>query len=482
MVQARLMEIFFVTTELSPFVKVGGLADVSAALPKALKALGHKVTVVVPRYAAFDEGLLMARRLTPLRVTLGETAYDVTVFDGRLSSQVDLTLIDVPGFWNRPSVFGEGEDYPDNPERFAVFSRAVAELVQQRLASGGTLDALHLNDWPTALTSKYLKDMGVAVPTLLTIHNASYQGIFPKDALPRIGLSWDDFTVGGIEFFGSVNFLKQGILSADAVSTVSPTYAQEIQEEPHGCRLEGVLRAKERVVGIVNGVDASVWNPATDSNLAARYDAEDPSNKGRCKGALQKELGLSLESSAPLVMSLGRVVSQKGSDLLAESLVRLVRGTDAQFVIAGEGDPSLMAKLDAAVQRTHGRAIYLRGVSESMAHRLFAAADIALVPSRFEPCGLVQMYAQRYGSLPVAHATGGLVDTIVDCDARLETGTGFLFDAATVEGLCGAFQRALSAYGSESWGLLRRRVMRLDRGWERAARHYDQLYQRLVAK
>lgn len=486
------MEILFVTTELAPYVKVGGLADVSAALPKTLKSLGHRVTVVMPRYAAFDDsGLLMARRLTPLKLTLGEKTYEVTVYDGRLSSQVELALIDIPGLFDRAGVYGErGEDYPDNALRFSLLSRAAAELARMRAADGAPFDVVHANDWPTALVAKYMKDLGVKTPALLTIHNVAHQGVFPKDVLSTIGLGAEDFTVGGIEFYGSVNFLKQGIISADAVTTVSPTYAKEIQTPEHGYRLDGVLRAKGprisagtgqagRVLGIVNGVDYGVWNPATDSHLAARYDAEDASNKARCKGALRKELGFPMEPDVPIVASIGRMVTQKGSDLVADLVPRLLRGSDTQMIIAGTGDESIVAKVSAAVQKSHGNAVYAGNASEALVHRIFAGADLVLVPSRFEPCGLVQLYAQRYGALPVARATGGLVDTIVDCDAKLETGTGFLFDDATVDSLYGAVQRALSGYSTSRWGALRRRVMRLDRGWERAARQYEQAYKAL---
>ena len=475
------MEILFVTTELAPYVKVGGLADVSAALPKTLKSLGHRVTVVMPRYAAFEEsGLLMARRLTPLKLTLGEQTHEVTVYDGRLSSQVELALVDVPGLYDRGGIYGErGEDYPDNALRFALLARAAAELAKQRAGDGAPFDVVHANDWPTALVPKYLKDLGVKTPSVLTIHNVAHQGVFPKDTLPSLGLSWEDFTVGGIEFYGAVNFLKQGIISADSVTTVSPTYAKEIQTVDLGHRLDGVLRAKGRVLGIVNGVDYGVWNPATDSHLAARFDAEDTSNKARCKGALRKELGFPLEPDVPIVASVGRVVPQKGTDVVAEFVPRLLRGSDVQVVIAGAGDESIVAKLEAAVQKARGNAVYAGGASEALVHRIFAAADIVLVPSRFEPCGLVQLYAQRYGALPVAHATGGLVDTIVDCDAKLETGTGFLFEVVTAEALYGAVQRALAAYTTPRWGALRRRVMRLDRGWERAARQYEQAYKAL---
>jgi starch synthase len=479
------MEITFVTTELSPFVKVGGLADVSAALPKALRALGHAVTIVVPRFPELEaQGLLLARRLTPLRFTLGDRSFESTVFDGRLASQVDLVVVDVPGLFDRPGVYGErGEDYPDNALRFAALSRATAELVRQRVAGGRPVDVVHCNDWPTALVPTYLRALAAETPalaatrTVLTIHNVVHQGVFPKDDLPAIGLGWDAFRVDGIEFYGQINLLKQGIVSADVVTTVSPTYAREIQTAEHGSRLHGVLRERgDALVGILNGVDYAVWNPATDPAIAARYDAEDVTNKARCKGALQKELGLPLDAAAPLVANVGRIVPQKGTDLVAAMLARLLRGTDAQVVIAGDGEPAMVAALEAAVARSHGRAVFVRAASEALVHRIFAGADAVLVPSRYEPCGLVQMYTQRYGALPVARATGGLVDTIVDCDVRLETGTGFLFQEETPDELLGATERALAARTLPQWAGLVRRVMRLDRGWERPARRYEQLY------
>ena len=484
------MEILFVSTELAPYVKVGGLGDVVAALPKALRQLGHRVTILLPRFPAFEAaGLLAARRLTPLKFTLGGKAWEVTVFDARLPTQVELILVDAPGLFDRKGVYGEnGEDYADNATRFAVLSRAAAEIAKQRAAAGTPFDIVHCHDWPTALVPTYLRELAKEVPqlaatkTLLTIHNLAHQGTFPKDVLPSLGLAWEDFTIAGIEFYGGLNVLKQGILTADAVTTVSTTYAREIQTPALGCKLDGVLRDRARaIVGITNGVDYAVWNPATDPTLAARFDAENPANKARCKGALQKELGLPIDAAAPLVASVGRLVPQKGSDLVAALIPKLLRATDSQVVVAGDGDASLVKKLDEAVAKGHGgSAVFARAASEPLVHRIFAAADIVLVPSRFEPCGLVQLYAQRYGALPVARATGGLVDTVVDCDAKLETGTGFLFEDETVDALLGAVERAIAARTSTRWPALVRRVMRLDRGWERPARQYEQVYRSLA--
>jgi starch synthase len=478
------VEILFVSTELAPFVKVGGLADVAAALPKALRGLGHKVTIVAPRFPEFEAaGLLVARRLTPIAVEMGGKAFEVTVYDGRLPSQVDLVLVDVPGMYDRGGVYGKGnEDYPDNALRFALFSRAAVEIAKARALGGAPYDVIHCNDWPAALVPVYKKEATAQVPalaatrTILTIHNVAHQGVFPRDVVPTLGLGWEHFTIEGLEFYGKANVLKLGIVTADAVTTVSPTYAREIAgSQGHG--LEGVLAARgATLVGITNGVDNAVWNPATDAALAARYDAEDAANKTRCRGALQRELGLPLDTAAPIVLSVGRLVLQKGTDLVAALIPRLLRASDAQVVVCGDGDDALAAALSDAAKKSDGRAAFVRAASEQVVHRAFAAADLVLVPSRFEPCGLVQLYAHRYGALPVARATGGLVDTVVDCDAKLETGTGFLFQEDTVDALLGATERGIAAHASQRWPQLVRRVMRLDRGWERPARQYEQLY------
>jgi starch synthase len=485
------MEIVFVATELAPFVKVGGLADVAAALPKALRSLGHSVAIVVPRFPGFEaQGLLLARRLTPLRFSMGDRAMEATLFDGRLASQVDLVVVDLPGLFDRDGVYGSGgKDYADNALRFAAFSRAAAELVRQRVAGGRPVDVVHCNDWPTALVPTYLRDLSIETPgvaatrTLVSIHNIAHQGIFEKDALPALGLGWDIFRVDGIEFYGKINFLKQGILTADAVTTVSPTYAREIRTPEGGMRLDGVLRERgAAVVGILNGVDYAVWNPATDAALVGRYDAEDAASKARSKGALQQELGLPITVDAPLAVFVGRLVEQKGADLVAAALPRILRATEAQVVIAGDGESAIAQAIEAAVRKSHGQAVFVRAAPEALVHRLFAAADLVLVPSRYEPCGLVQMYGQRYGALPVGTATGGLLDTIVDCDARLETGTGFLFDEPSADGLLAATERALASRKLAGWSSLVSRIMHIDRGWEGPARRYEQVYRAVSAQ
>ncbi|HVY47001.1 MAG TPA: glycogen synthase GlgA [Minicystis sp.] len=481
------MDILFVASEIGPMAKVGGLADVVAALSKALRLLGHKVTIALPRYPAIEAaGVMMARRLTPLVLpaVAGAERTEVTVFDGRLGSGVELLLLDVPGCFDRPGIYGhDGVDYPDNARRFALFSRAVLEAVRQRAAAGQPFDVVHVHDWPGALVPYLMREQDSArarEKTVLTIHNLAHQGVFPKEALAHAGLDEAHFRPDRLEFYGQVNFLKAGIIAADALTTVSTTYARAILTEEEGERLDGLLRTREKdLTGIVNGIDYAVYNPMTDPALAARYDAEDRSNKGRCKSALLAELGLEIAPDRPLFASIGRVVPQKGSDVLATAMPKILKA-DAAVVVVGSGDPALMAKLRASVAKAPERAAFLGQVAEPVVHRVLAAADFVLVPSRYEPCGLVQLYGQRYGALPVAHATGGLVDTVVDCDAALETGTGFLFDKPTATALVGGVQRALAAFGHERFGALRRRVMRLDLGWDRPARRYATVYRGLL--
>ncbi len=486
------MDILFVATELAPMVKVGGLGDVTFALSKALRLLGHKVTILLPRFPAFEAaGVMLARRLTPMRLpgAPGAAPTEVTLYDGRLGSAVELVLIDHPGLYDRgdgsmeSGVYGDASgDYADNAKRFGVLCRAAIEVMKERALHDQPFDVVHLHDWPTAMVAYLMREVPelAATKSVLTIHNLAHQGIFPETALAELGLSAAHFTPERLEFYRSVSFLKGGIIAADAVTTVSSTYASDIQTKEGGEKLDGVLRARKTpLVGIVNGVDYATWNPATDAAIVARYDADDTGNKGRAKSALMAELGLEIAVERPLVVSIGRVVGQKGSDVLAEALPRILK-LDVSMVIAGSGAPALETALKSGLAHAPERARFLGQVSDALVHKLIAAADVVLLPSRYEPCGLVQMYAQRYGALPVATRTGGFIDTIVDLDAGLEAGTGFLFDGPTSDNLVGAVQRAVSAMTHRRWPSVVRRVMRLDLGWDRPARRYAQLYRSLA--
>lgn len=486
--------VLFPSAELAPFVKRGGVADVAAALPKALRGLGHKVTVVVPKtgpgtaeQSGFDDrGTLLARRLTPLTVKVGDETITVTVYDGRLSSQVDLCVLEWPEALTVPTL------YDGNAARLsATFSAAIAELARSWAEAGNAPDIVHLNDWPTAPAAAklaLLRAQGGPLANLkivLTVHSFAHQGVHSREAFELLGLPATQFGVEGFEFHGHTNFLKGGLVAADAVTTVSPTYAREVASAPRGEGLEGVIASlRTPLYGIVNGVDYSVWNPATDSLLAGRYDAENASNKLRCKADFVRARFGTFDAELPLIGFVGRFDAQKGLDSLLAALPTLLRATDAQFVLVGTGDKKLVDAATKLAADSMGRILYLGHAPESDVRKLFAAADVVVVPSRFEPCGLVQLYAQRYGAFPVANSVGGLIDTLVDCDSQLETGTGFMYDAQTdgeVHGLVAATERALAALTHPRAAALRRRIMRLDRGWERPARQIDRLYARLLA-
>ncbi len=478
------MRILMASTELAPIVKVGGLADAVAALAKTVSRLGHEVTVVLPRYRAVESaGLMLARRLTPLEIDLGEAGkISATLFDARLGSGLEVVFLELPGLFDRDGIYDDaGKAFDDDPKRFGHFSAAVAALVKKRAAEGAAYDVVHAHDWMTALVPYWVKkvfDGGERPRTVLTVHNAAHQGRFPRSAARELGLAEGDVHPGLFEFYGDINFLKAGLATADVVTTVSPTYAQELVTVEHGAGLEGVFAGlgSERLVGIQNGVDYATYSPATDPHVVSRFDAEDTRNKGRCKASVLSELGMTVDPERPLVVALGRVCLQKGSDVLAGAVRGIVR-TGSLLAIAGTGEPTLVAALVEAVAAENGEAVYLGQVTEALSHRLIAGADAVVMPSRFEPCGLVQQYAQRYGAAPIVRATGGLLDTVVDCDAHLETGTGFVFDEPTSEALVACVARAVTAMRTPAWGTFRRRMMRLDRSWERPARRYLRIYQ-----
>lgn len=467
-----------VAAELGPWVRETDAADVVASLAKALRQLGHGVSIAVPRYPGFEAGgLMVARRLTQLPLPGGG---EVTVLDGQLPSGAQLVLFDAPVLYDRPGAYGEGDsDYPDNAKRFGLLSQAAAALVRQRAQQGQAYDVVHVHDYPAALVPLALRRLpGPAVPTVLTIHDGTRQGSFPPAQFEALGVAGEGDE--GLMLEGRANLIKAGVVFADAVTTVSPTYARELRSAERTGALARVFEeAGKEIVGIVNGIDYAAYNPSTDTQLTSRYDAEDASNKGRSKTQLLRELGLDLELERPLVALLGPLTKAKGVDIVTAALPGILRH-DLSFVVAGSGPESLCSKL-LPDKRHENRAALVQAPSEAQMHRIFAAADIVLIPSRYEPCGITQLVAQRYGAVPVAHATGGILDTIVDCDAALETGTGFVFDELSAAGLIGGLERALAAYAGEAWSRLRRRVMRLDLGWDRPARRYLQIYRHSLA-
>jgi starch synthase len=476
------MDILMVAAELGPWVRETDAADAVASLAKALRQLGHGVSVAVPRYPGFEAGgLMLARRLTPLPLPGGG---EVSVLDGQLPTGAQLILFDAPVLYDRPGAYGEaGEDYPDNAKRFGLLSQAAAALVRQRAQQGQAYDVVHVHDYPAALVPMALRRLpGPAVPTILTIHDGARQGSFPQAQIEALGMPRDTETDEGVLLDGRINLLKAGLMFADAVTTVSPTDALELSSPERSGPLAKVFaEAPKEVIGIVNGVDYATYNPATDTHLVSRYDAEDTSNKARSKTQLLREQDLELELDRPLVCTFGPLTKQKGADILVAALPHVLRHDLAMVVLGPAPEPALLAKIAAGGEQHKERFALIEAPNDGQVHRAFAAADMVLTPSRHEPCGVTQLVAQRYGALPVAHATGGILDTIVDADAALETGTGFLFDELSPGGLIGALERALAAYASEGWPRLQRRVMRLDLGWDRPARRYLQIYRHSLA-
>jgi starch synthase len=472
------MDILMISAELAPYVRQTDAAQTVASLAKALRQLGHDVTVALPRHPGFEAaGLLVARRLTPLPLPGGG---EVTVFDGQLPSGARVVLFDAPALFERSGVYGEGEeDYPDNAKRFGLLSEAAATLVRQRAQQGQAFDVLHLHDWPAALVPLALRRApGPSVPSVLTIHDVTRQGSFARREGEALGLPPELVEDEGLVTGGKLNVLRAGIAFSDAVTTVSASYAEEMLGEERSGALAPVLAALGKpVIGITSGVDYALCNPATDPALVSRYDAEDPSNKGRSKTALLRELGLDLDPQRLLAAFVGELTRDKGADVLSSALPGIMK-SDATLVVAGRG--SAPAVRLSAPTGGESRFQLVSSADEAFVHRVFAAADLVVVPARHEPCGNVQLYAQRYGALPVVHATGGLKDTVVDCDVELETGTGFVFEEPTARGLLGAFARGVAAHASSSWPRLRRRVMRLDLGWDRPARRYLQVYRQTL--
>jgi starch synthase len=480
------LRILFATPECAPWIKTGGLADVSAALPAALEALGHDVRVLLPGYPAVLNAAAHRRLLAEIPATAHFPA--ATLHEAPLPSGVPALIVECAPLYDRgwgPYQNGSGRDWPDNALRFGLLSRVAARLA----SAGGPLDwrpqVLHCNDWQTGLAPAYLRFApGAKVPSLMGVHNLAFQGLFPADEVARLGLPPESYALDGLEFYGQTSFLKAGLFYSDAIATVSPTYAREIQTEPLGFGLQGLLAARsDRLHGIANGVDLAEWDPSTDRRIPQRYDEDRLSAKRFNKEALQERMRLPVDPAVPLLGMVSRLTHQKGIDLVIEIARELV-ALPAQLVVLGAGDPEIETAL-GDLAAANPRAIAVRiGFDEALAHLVEAGADAFLMPSRFEPCGLNQMYSQRYGTPPVARATGGLADTIVDCTpATLADGTatGILFAEDSPSALLEAVERAVQLYRDpKRWRQLQRAGMARDFGWEAAARKHAALYAALA--
>jgi starch synthase len=473
------MRILFVASEGLPFSKTGGLADVVEALPKALVASGHEVAVVLPRYRGTRANATVVRGLA---VPGGSSARLVTIVEGGLQHGVRYFFVDDPEYFDREQLYGTaGGDYPDNAERFAEFSRACIELAR----SIWVPEVIHCHDWQSALVPVLLRTVYAAdpvvrdLPVVFTIHNMGYQGLFPKEILAKTGLPDLLFRTDALEYYGQVNYLKGGLLFSDYLTTVSRKYAEEIRTAEYGCGLEGVVQGRAgRLKGILNGVDYAVWSPEDDALIAARYSASEMAGKRTCKKDLLAQFELPEENlSRPLAGIVSRFADQKGFDLLAEVAGDLL-GEDLAIVALGTGEAKYERMFRDLAQRFPARLAVKIAYDNTLAHKIEAGADLFLMPSRYEPCGLNQIYSLRYGTVPVVRATGGLDDTIEPFDPASGSGTGFKFEQYTGGALLSAVRQALSAFGDAgAWRRLQINGMAKDFSWQASAAEYARLYE-----
>jgi starch synthase len=485
-----MMCVLHASAELYPWVKSGGLGDVAAALPPALIALGADIRLVLPGFAGFLDGFPgmtdVARLATPF------AAERVRVARARLPGTEQFAyLVDHPPFYDRPGnpyAGPDGNDWPDNHRRFGLFGWVAAALAQGADPDWRP-DILHCHDWHAGLAPAYLaaaSTTGTRAPTIFTIHNLAYRGEFAGVLFPELALPPEFFAIEGVEFCGGVSFLKSGLLYADRLTTVSPTYAQEIQTPPFGWGLDGLLRSRAAALsGILNGVDPTVWDPRRDANLPRHYDSDDATfGKLAAKRELQRRLGLDQDPDRPLFGVVSRLTPQKGLDLLL-AIVPQLASCGYQLALLGAGDADLERGFAAAAQAYAGRVAVVLGYDDGLSHLIIGGADVLLVPSRFEPCGLTQLYALRYGTLPLVRRVGGLADTVIDADALSladGTATGFAFDEESPQGLGAAIARAVELFRQrELWRRIVRRAMTRDFSWGAAARQYLALYRELYA-
>ncbi len=484
----RRIKVLFVTSELYPLVKTGGLADVSASLPAALQALGLDVRILLPGYASVMAQLPHTRKAALIS---NVSAYypDCTLRTARTpESNVPLMLLDCPTLYhheNGPYQDRAGNDLPHNHLRFGLLGYVAALLGSDESPLTWRPDIVHCNDWQSGLAPAYLHFMPGSKPSsLITIHNLAFQGIFPPESLAWLGLPPESFQINGLEYYGSVSFLKAGLFYADRITSVSPTYAEEIQHAPLGMGLQGLLTTRrDHLSGILNGIDEKSWNPRSDPHIPAHYDAKDLANKRVNKRALQQHMGLDMDDDVALIGVVSRLTHQKGIDMIVAVMPELMaRG--CQLAILGSGEAASETALRQFARQHPGKIAVKIDFDEKLSHLITAGIDMFLMPSRFEPCGLNQMYSQRYGTPPIVSATGGLADTVTDCnDATIaaQTASGIVFHDLQTSGLLTAIDRALTYYRDASvWPKLQRAGMERDFSWTTSAQRYIDLYQSLL--
>ena len=478
------LSVLSVASEIFPLVKTGGLADVAGALPPALKAERIRMVTLVPGYPAVLSALTDTEVVADVGALSGGPA---RLIAGR-SGDLDLFVLDAPHYFNRPGnpyQGGDGRAYDDNPLRYAALAR-VAAAIGHGLVPDFQPDVIHCHDWHTGLTPAYLHFADAPRPgTVMTVHNLAFQGQFPADLFPALGLPDHAFSIHGVDYYGMIGFLKAGALLADRITTVSPTYAQEIRSGAAGMGLEGLFRARSDVLsGILNGIDTDVWNPETDPSLAKPFDRKHLQSRTHNRRALRDRLGLDHDQHAPIFGIVSRLTWQKGMDVLLDAIGDIVR-LGAQVAMLGSGERHLEDGFRWAAGAFSGRVGVVIGYDEDLAHQIQAGSDALLVPSRFEPCGLTQLCALRYGAVPVASRVGGLADTIIDANEMAlaaGVGTGLLFGQVARDPLIGAVQRTLAIFRDlETWRKLQRNGMGTDVSWAGPARHYATLYREIAA-
>ena len=482
------MKLMHVAAEVFPLVKTGGLADVMGALPPALAAEGHEVRLLLPGLPAIADSVLHQRTVCRLGALFGAGRVDLRL--GTMPyTHLPVYVVDAPYLYRRsgsPYQASDGSEWPDNVQRFGLLGWVAAHLAAGELDADWTPELMHCHDWHAAMACAYLAaNPSIAARSVFTVHNLAYQGLFPAADFHLLGLPARQMHASGLEFHHQLSFMKAGLKFADRVTTVSPTYAREIATPEHGAGLHGVIQGRSASVsGILNGVDGEVWNPATDPALPHRYSINDLAGKALCKARLQQETGLAERPEALLLAVVSRLSAQKGLDLLLDALpAMLQRG--AQLALQGTGDTALEAAFRAMAARYPEQVSVRIGYDEPSAHRLLGAADAVLVPSRFEPCGLTQLYGLRYGCLPIVRRVGGLADTVSDASPlALQNGvaTGFVFDHATPMALDEAVQRAQTLFAdTERWQRVMRCAMGQEFSWRGAAQQYSALYKEVCS-
>jgi len=482
------LKVLFATSEVAPLIKTGGLADVSGALPAALRAIGLDVRVLVPGYSQVMAKLPEHEVVADFDGLLSGFP-SVRLLSSKMPNGVPVLVLDCPSFYQReggPYQDSGGSDWVDNALRFGLLSKAAAVLGSGASPLNWHPDLVHCNDWQTGLTPVYLHFAQQAAPSVISIHNLAFQGIFPPSTLQQLNLPTSCFSVNGVEYHGNLSFLKAGLFYAEHITTVSPNYAKEIQLESVGSGMQGLLAARRNeLTGILNGIDMEEWDPARDNYLARTYSIEDTTGKAANKQALQSKLGLDVDPDVPLLGVVSRFTHQKGLDLLLE-IAPLLTGLPVQLAMLGSGDEQMQNTARDLSRSYQGKIGTVIGFDEGLSHQIEAGADMFVMPSRFEPCGLNQMYSQRYGTPPIVHATGGLADSVVDCTvATLMRGTasGFVFSGITPENLFDAIRRAVALYQNKrKWKALCSICMGKDFSWKKSADAYRNVYLKVLAK